>query len=210
MPALTIEIYSDITCPWCFIGTRRLADVLASLEAGADTAVTHRPFLLNPDAPAEGLDLATHLREKYRRDPHDLFRMVEVAAERTGIDLDLSRQPMAYPTVAAHTLLRHAAPKGTARPLLDALFEAYFLAGRNIADQGVLAEVASAHGFTPDEVNRIVGSEADLALTRSEASAALAQGIRGVPHFTFGETVSFSGAQAPEVFDAAIRQALAA
>ena len=210
MPTVTIEIYSDITCPWYFIGTRRLADALALVDDGSQATVTHRPFLLNPDAPVEGLDLAAHLGEKYRRDPHELFHLVEAAAERSGIDLDLSAQPMTYPTIAAHTLLRHAGPRGTEWPLLDALFEAYFLAGRNIADHGVLAEVASAHGFAPDEARRLVGDQAELSLTRRQADQALALGIRGVPHFVFGDTLSFSGAQAPEVFQAALRQALAA
>jgi predicted DsbA family dithiol-disulfide isomerase len=209
MSALNIEIYSDITCPWCFIGTRRLADVLATLDPGADITVTHRPFLLNPDAPAEGLNLALHLSEKYQRDPSDLFRVVETAAEHSGIDLDLSKQPMTYPTVAAHTLLRHAGRKHTEQALLEALFEAYFIAGQNITDLGVLAATASAHGFTSDEVQAIVTAEAELVITRREAERALALGIRGVPHFVFGQALSFSGAQAPEVFQEAIQQALA-
>jgi predicted DsbA family dithiol-disulfide isomerase len=210
MRPMTIEIFSDITCPWCFIGTRRLADAVARVDAGADVTVVHRPFLLNPDAPSEGLNLAAHLQEKYQRDPRDLFRMVETAAERSGLVLDLSVQSMTYPTVAAHTLLRHARPKDTERLLLDALFEAYFLAGRNIADHGVLAEIASAHGFTLDEARRLLEDEAELGVTRSLADQTLALGISSVPHFVFGDSLSFSGAQAPEVFEAALRKTFAA
>lgn len=210
MPTLTIEVHSDITCPWCFIGTRRLADALATLDGGAAVTVRHRPFLLKPDAPAEGIDLAAYLRQKYRRDPRELFQMVETAAAGSSLDLDLSRQPRIYPTVAAHTLLRHAERFGTAAALLDALFETYFLEGRNIADFDVLLDVAAAHGFDRAEARWLAADPDELARTRDEAGRALELGIRGVPHFVFGGTLSLSGAHPPEVFLAALRQALAA
>jgi predicted DsbA family dithiol-disulfide isomerase len=209
MRPLTIEIYSDITCPWCLIGNRRLDDVLATLDIAADPILVHRPFLLNPDVLPEGINLAEHLGAKYRRDPQEMFRVVETAADLSGIDLELARQPMTYPTVAAHTLLRHAEPKGTGRALLTAFFDAYFVAARNIADVDVLAEVAEAHGFTADAARGITSDASELALTRREAEQAIMRGIRSVPHFVLGETVSISGAQAPETFESAIHQALA-
>jgi predicted DsbA family dithiol-disulfide isomerase len=209
MAALQIEVFSDVTCPWCFIGTRRLADALATVDGGADAVVTHRPFLLNPDVPAEGIDLAAHLGAKYGRDPGEMFAVVRTAAERSGLDLDPLRQPRTYPTIAAHTLLRHAEARGTAPALLDALFGAYFQDVRNVADPDVLAEVGGTHGFAPDEVRHLITDVAELARTREEAGRAARLGIRGVPHFVFSETLEFSGAQAPEVFQAALKQAAA-
>jgi predicted DsbA family dithiol-disulfide isomerase len=208
MATVQIEVFSDITCPWCFIGTRRLADALAAWD-GDGAVVTHRPFLLNPDVPAEGIDLAAHLGAKYGRDPRAIFQVVRTAAEREGLDLDPLRQPRTYQTVAAHTLLRHAETRGTALALLDALFVAYFQEARNIADTDVLAEVGAAHGFEADEVRRLVTDAAELARTREEAGHAPRRGIHGVPHFVFNGALAFSGAQALEVYQAALRQAAA-
>lgn len=207
----TVDIYSDISCPWCFIGTRRLAAVLAD-GATADgepveLTVRHHPFRLHPDAPAGGIDLPAMLRERYNVDPRVMFERVESAARDVGIPLDLSKQPRAYDTTAAHTLIRHAEAKGTQAELVDAIFAAYFLQGRDISSADVLAEAAAPHGFGADEVARILGDEEELAFTRHEAEMAGRRGVRGVPFFIFNERLALSGAQPAEVFRGAIEQA---
>jgi predicted DsbA family dithiol-disulfide isomerase len=123
---LEIDVYADVVCPWCFIGSRRLESVLGSLPGTPTAAVRHHPYILHPDAPPEGIDLQAMLRSRYGTDPSRVFERVEAAARESGIPLDLSKQRKVYSTVAAHTLLRHAQAKGTQRALLDALFAAYF------------------------------------------------------------------------------------
>lgn len=200
-----IDVVSDIACPWCFIGVERLERALA--ETGAAATVSLHPFLLDPDGPDSGTDLRARLRQKFGADPSPAFARVEEAARETGIPLDFAKLTRSYPTVRAHTLLRHAAAKGTQRALSRALFAAYFLEGQNIADPAVLAEVAAPHGFDSAEVAALVGDPRELAQTRQEAEHAARSGVRGVPLFIFDGRSALSGAQPEAVFREAIRAA---
>src|SRR5687767_11897023 len=121
MSLLTIDVYADIVCPWCFIGLRRLDAALSSMGRAADVEMRHRPFILHPDAPVQGIDLRAMLETKYGVDPGRIFQRVEFAACEAGIPLDLSKQRYTYSTLAAHTLLRHAGARGTQHGLADAL-----------------------------------------------------------------------------------------
>ncbi len=209
MKQLDIDIVSDVICPWCFIGSRRLEQALAPPPEGVEVGVTYRPFLLDPSTPKEGADLRERLRAKYGADPEKMFGNVEAAARSSGIPLDFSKVRRTPSTIAAHTLLRHAIDKGTQAALARALFEGYFLEGRDIGDADVLAAIAGAHGFEADEAIRIVRDEGELARTREEAGEAAASGVRGVPFFVLGGRLAVSGAQSVEVLRGAIGRALA-
>lgn len=204
--SVTIDLYSDIVCPWCFIGSERLERVLATHE-GPPPLVRFRPFLLQPSTPAEGIDIPDMLRRKYGADPAVLFARVEAAARESGIPLDLSRQTRSYPTERGHTVLRHAGERGTQRALARALFHANFVDARNIADVDVLADVAAGHGFTADEVRALLADEAELVRTRTEVGEAQRLGIRGVPFFVFADRLAVSGAQPESVLRDALAKA---
>lgn len=206
---LRIDVFSDIVCPWCYIGTARLDHVIASLDLPTPPVVIRHPFLLQPDTPTEGKDVHADLRRKYGTDPRVLFARVEAAARESGLALDLAKQPMTYPTVRAHTLLRHAATRGTQRALEKALFEAYFHDARNISDPDVLAAVAAPHGFDPTEVTRLLQDEAEIAATFAEIGEASALGITGVPFFVFNGRLAVAGAQRETVLRQAVDQAIA-
>lgn len=203
---VSIDVYSDISCPWCFIGGRRLQRVLRE-TADLRAEVRHHPYLLNPDAPREGVNVHARLAERYGSDPTPLFARVEAAAREEGIEMDLSRQPLAFDTAAAHTLVRHAAALGTQSELLDALFEAYFVEGLDISDTEVLVRVAAPHGFDAEQVRALVESDPELSLTRMEAADASRRGVQGVPFFVLAGRYALSGAQPAEVFVSAIRRA---
>lgn len=207
MTPVQIDLYSDIVCPWCFVGTRRLEAAIASLEDGLAVEVRHHPYLLHPDAPPDGIDLREMLARKYGADPQRIFERVETAARASGIPLDFSKQSRTYSTLAAHTLLRHAAGKGTQRALADALFTTYFLEAGNISATDVLVDVAAGHAFTDEEVKRLVGSDGEIAETRRQAREAVRSGIGGVPLFVLNGHDSLSGAQPEEVLRDAIVQA---
>jgi predicted DsbA family dithiol-disulfide isomerase len=147
------------------------------------------------------------LRRKYGVDPRQLWERVEAQAREVGIALDLAKQPRSYPTVRAHTLIRHALGKGTQRALARALFKANFVDARNIADPAVLAEIAAEHGFAADETARLLADEAELDATRGEAAAAADSGIQGVPFFIFNQRLAVSGAQPDAVLKEAIARA---
>ena len=159
-----------------------------------DVAIHHRPFMIHPDAPPEGIDLWTMLERKYRTDPQRLFERVEAAALETGIPLDLSKQRRTYSTIAAHTLLRHAGQRETQHALTDSLFTAYFLHAKNIGDPDVLTTIATRHGFSADEVIRLVRDPNESALTRQEMKDAVRRGIRSVPVFLLNNRHILAGA----------------
>jgi predicted DsbA family dithiol-disulfide isomerase len=207
--SITIDLFSDFVCPWCFIGGERLEQALAGLAGEVTADVTYHPFFLDPTVPPEGVSIPEMLRKKYGVDPKQLWNRAEAAARESGITLDLSLQPMMYRTTAAHTLMRHAETKGTQRAFARALFRKYFLDAANIADPAVLADVAEQHGFTREEALELVSSEAELELSSEAAISAAQGGIRGVPFFVFDGKLAVSGAQSVDVLQAAIRQALA-
>jgi predicted DsbA family dithiol-disulfide isomerase len=203
--SLPIDLFTDIVCPWCFLGNERLERVLASSNQAA--VVSHHPFLLDPETPPEGKDIPAMLRHKYGVDPRRVWSRLEAEARKSGIDLDLSKQRTSYPTVRAHTLIRHAAGKGTQRELVRDLFRANFLDAKNISDLDVLTEIAGRHGFSPGEVSRLLGDERELATTLQDAAEAAASGITGVPFYVLDQRFAISGAQQEEVLRAAIERA---
>jgi predicted DsbA family dithiol-disulfide isomerase len=196
--AMQIQVFSDVVCPWCFIGTVRLDRALDALAL--DATVTYLPFMIAADAPPGGFNVADDLRRKYGVDPKQLWARAEAEARKSGLELDLAKQTMSYPTAAAHTLIRHAAGKGTQRPLVRALHATYFQGARDISDPEVLAEVGARHGFSPDEVRALVTDPAELGATRRAVNEAFALGVSGAPFFVIDDAVAFSGAQPEEVF----------
>lgn len=208
--SITIDLFSDVVCPWCFIGSTRLEQALKALADEVTAEVCYHPFFLDPNVPSTGASIPDMLRKKYGADPRQLWARAESAARESGLALDLSLQPMIYPTAAPHTLLRHAEAKGTQRALASELFRAYFQGAANISDATVLADIAEQHGFTRAEARALVTAPDELELTREAAISAAQGGIRGVPFFIFGGRLAVSGAQSVSVLEAAIRQALEA
>jgi predicted DsbA family dithiol-disulfide isomerase len=204
---LRIDLFADVVCPWCFVGHHRLERVLAS--SGRIARITHHPFMLDPHTPPEGDDIPARLRRKYGVAPEPLWTRLEAEARKSGLELDLSKQRLSYPTARAHTLIRHAEGKGTQGALVRDLYRANFIDARNIHDPDVLADVAAPHGFTTDEVLRLVTDDKELATTREVAQAAAATGIDGVPFFVFGERLAVAGAQPEAVLAGTIEQAVA-
>ena len=204
MSEIQIDVVTDIVCPWCFIGVVRLHKVLA--DAGIEARILHHPFFLDPDVPPDGIDVAEKLRKRFGGDPAAMFARVEAEARKSGIPLDLSKQPRQRPTAAAHTLIRHALAKGTQDALATALFEAHFLQALNIADPDALAEITARHGFAADETRRLATDAAELEITRQEAAAAAQGGISGVPFFVFNRRLALSGCQPEDVFQQALAQ----
>lgn len=207
MRKLAIDVVSDVVCPWCLIGTRRLDQALASFD-DVELEITMHPFLLDPTTPVEGEDLRERLTRKYGVPAASMFARVEEAARESGIPLDFEKVRRSVNTIAAHTLMRHAAPKGTQLALSAALFDAYFLEGKDVGDHAVLAAIATQHGFAEDETIAILSDEGERAMTQQQAAAMSRQGISGVPFFIFDRKLAFSGAQSVETMKQVIAKAL--
>lgn len=209
MKSLKIDLFTDVVCPWCLVGSARLDAAIGRLPADVIVDVENHPFYLDPNTPAEGYDVAEMLRTKYGRDPRQMQARVEDEARKAGVSLDLSRQPRSYPTAKAHTLTRLARTKGTQHALANAIAAAYFLEHRQINDDEVLADIAVQHGFARDEALAAVRDPAELAVTEEQAVWAAQSGISGVPFFVLANKYALSGAQPQEIFDRALAQVLA-
>lgn len=196
-----IDIFSDVICPWCFIGKRRLARALA---ADSDIAVTvrWRAFMLNPDMPAEGMDRQAYLALKFGSPAQSrrVYDNVLQAAEQEGLVLALDRIPRTPSTVAAHRLIRWATEQGPADPVVEALFRAYFQEGRDIGEPAELATIAGESGLDAAAARAMLATPGGEAEILSEDRSARRIGINGVPCFIFDGQYAVSGAQEPEVF----------
>ncbi|WEK04855.1 MAG: DsbA family oxidoreductase [Candidatus Devosia phytovorans] len=205
---LKIDVFTDVVCPWCLVGSARLDTAIAALPDDVEVVVENHPFYLDPNTPAEGVVVADMLREKYGKDPKEMWERVESEAKKAGIDLDLSQQPRMFPTRKVHTITRLAKPLGIQHEMANAIANAYFLEHRQVNDDNVLADIAVEFGFDRGDALDAMNDENELAITEQLANDAAAQGIRGVPFFVFGEKYALSGAQPDEVFERALQQTI--
>jgi predicted DsbA family dithiol-disulfide isomerase len=203
---LQIDVWHDMSCPWCRIGLHNLGQVL-SAWSGPPVALLLHPFLLEPDAPAEGTDLRAVLTAKYgNASVEQMFSRVTQAGAQYGVRFNWDKVRIAPQTAAAHALLM-AAPAERQRALLEALHRAYFEQGLNIGEVQVLASAAEAVGLTAEFARSIATDPKRLSDVRAQAAWASSSGVRGVPYFQIGGQ-TLQGARAPEELQAAL-QALA-
>lgn len=205
---LKIDVFTDVVCPWCLVGSARLDAALADLPDDVDVVVENHPFYLDPTVPPEGVDVGEMLRAKYGREPAEMWARVESEAAKAGIELDLSQQPRMFNTAKAHTLTRLSKGNGNQHELANAIAEAYFLGYRQINDDNVLVDIAAGHGWDRGDALDAINDENELAITANLATSAAQQGIRGVPFFVFGEKYALSGAQPDEVFAQALAKTI--
>ena len=206
--SIKVDLFTDTVCPWCLVGAARLDKAIAALPEDVEVVVENHPFYLDPNTPEAGVVVADMLREKYGRDPREMWARVESEAKASGIDLDLSKQPRAYPTRKGHTLVRLAKVKGTQHTLAKAIAWAYFLDHQQITDDDVLAEIAVQHGYAREEALQVIADPEALGETHDAAIAAAQQGIQGVPFFIFDNLFAVSGCQPEAVFGQAFEAAL--
>ena len=206
--AVTIDIVSDVVCPWCYIGKRRLTQALARLPAGIAVDVRWRPYELNPGLPREGMDRREYCLRKFGSEEYaaKLYANVAAHAAAEGLSLEYQKIPRTPNTRAAHRLLWLAEREGRQDALVDGLFAAYFVEGRDVGVHGVLADVAEAAGLAREAVLAFLDSPAGEAEVIAEERHAHEAGVQGVPAFFMNGRYVFSGAQPPD----ALAQAIAA
>ncbi|NBB98519.1 MAG: DsbA family oxidoreductase [Alphaproteobacteria bacterium] len=196
---ITLEIYSDPVCPWCYIGKIALE---RAMEARPDHpfAVSWHPFMLTPDMPAEGMDRQEYLELKFGDKLVEAYRPVVERAEGLGLDLNLpaiTRQPN---TAAAHALIHWAGLQGKQNAAVSALFRAYFKEGRDIGARDVLLDIAAGIGMDGDLTARLLDAGADRDAVIDADRTARARGIEGVPFFVVAGQHAVPGAQDPELW----------
>ena len=206
---MQLDIYSDIVCPWCYVGKRRLERALAQLNGGVQACITWRPFQLNPTMSSDGMDRTAYLKAKFGS--LENFGRMEEQLLAAGVEEQI---PFAFEkiqrtpnTFAAHRLVWYAAQQGKQDAMVEALFRGYFLEGKNIGDVKTLTHVAAEARLDRTETEEFLESEKGVVEVKAEETVGRQLGIRGVPYFVFNGTVSISGAQPPDMFVSAIRQA---
>ena len=214
---LTIDIWSDVMCPWCLIGYGQLQKGLALLDGEIEADIRWRPFELNPDMPPEGEEQAAHIQRKYRRSAEEgaaIRGQMKAIADKAGVSMEYRGEEPAPPammrnTFLAHKLLAHAldsygAEKQTELKL--ALFEAHFNRRRDVGDRGVLLDIAEEHGLVRGAAERALDDDQLGERVRAEERAAWDMNVTGVPATLVEGKFLIPGAQEPETYANALRR----
>jgi predicted DsbA family dithiol-disulfide isomerase len=197
---MKIDIVSDAICPWCYIGKRRLEQALIQAPQ-PDLEVGWRPFQLNPDIPAEGMDRKDYLRAKFGDSAggRNYDRITELGRE-VGIPFAFDRIKRTPNTILAHRLIRHATREHRQDEMVETLFRAYFTEGEDIGSPATLARLAGVAGLDPATVETYLTSGEDDDTIRAEDAFARQIGISGVPCFIIDRQYAISGAQPAKAF----------
>jgi predicted DsbA family dithiol-disulfide isomerase len=196
-----IDIVSDVICPWCYIGKRRLERALAR-RPELEVTRSWRAFQLNPGLPSEGVPYPLYLAAKFgsAHNAGRAYAALSAAGRGEGIDFAFDRIGRAPNTLRAHRLIRFAADEGAGDGVVEALFHAYFLEGLDIGDIDTLAAIAGRCGFGGAAVRGYLAGEAGTEEVRAEDRRARHLGIHAVPCFVLERGYAISGAQEPEMF----------
>jgi predicted DsbA family dithiol-disulfide isomerase len=205
---LPIDVISDVVCPWCYIGKRRLEQAIA-LKPEIPVEIHFRPYFLNPWVPREGISREQYLITKFgsvERYNANNQRVVDAAAAAglTYVREKILRQPN---TLDCHRLIHWADLEGNGARMKQRLMELYFRDGGDLTDREVLVKAAADCGLDPARVRELLASDQDVEQVTAEANSAKNAGIDGVPCFVFGGLFAISGAQAPEYLAQAIERA---
>lgn len=204
-----IEVWSDIACPWCYIGKRRFTAALERFSHRDRVTVVWRSYQLAPDTPVGARRGELEALVEHKGMPADqvrqMFAQVEATAAADGLAMDFDTV-IAANTFDAHRLLHLAGERRDA--LLEALFRAHFTDGKVIDDRSVLVEVAASVGMDADEVAAALDGDAGADLVRADLAAARQLGVSGVPFFVANRRLAVSGAQPQEVFAELLHRAL--
>ena len=210
-PYLRIDIVSDVVCPWCVIGFKRLQQALGKFPEQFDLNIVWHPFELNPQMPEAGENLREHITGKYRISDQDSAenreRLTELGRE-LGFTFNFSDEMRIYNTNHAHRLLHWAEPTGHQTDLQVKLFEEYFTHGKNLNHESVLLDAAEAVGLDRTEASQALQDSAIIRQTLAREEQILLQGIRGVPLFMFNHEHAISGAEETAVFEQQLERIL--
>lgn len=209
-----IEIVSDLVCPWCYIGLRRLDAAIADVRRELPDFACEkrwRPFFLNPDTPPEGEPYLPFLEKKFGGPAPvaALFERVRAAGRPWGVEYAFEKIEVRANTLQAHRLIHWAQQRGDAQALVERLFVAQFQRGERIGDLALLAQVAVECGYPSDEVERYLASDQDVDEVRATERRFRAMGISMVPTFIVDGREIVVGAEDPAVLAAAIRKSMA-
>ncbi len=203
MGPMRIDIWSDVVCPWCWIGKRRFQRGVELLGAGAPALDVHfHAFQLDPEAGTEPVPLRQAYAAKFggQERAEQILAQTQATARAEGLPFDFGRGQVRVTTLPAHRLLWLAAREGDADAVAEALFRAHFAEGRNLADIATLIAAGAAGGLGEERVRALFASDEGVAEVEAQLAQARALGITAVPSFVIDGRYLVQGAQPPEAF----------
>jgi predicted DsbA family dithiol-disulfide isomerase len=207
--AHNLTIVSDVICPWCFVAKMNLESSLKLAGSNLKVEVTWKPFELNPDMPKEGMNRRAYRSRKFGSWEHSqaLDAQVATAAAQAGIEFRHDLMERTPNTFNAHRLIWLAGREGAQDAVVEALFRAYFMEGRDVGDASALIEIAAQAGLDRTQAEAFLEGTEGTEEVRREARAAMASGISGVPTFILDGEALFSGSLKPELMAARLTEA---
>jgi predicted DsbA family dithiol-disulfide isomerase len=211
--ALQIDIVSDIVCPWCYIGKRRLEQALALLQQEqpelAPPSLRWLPFQLNPDMPAQGMSRQDYLLRKFgHADGGDRYAHVKAEGLKEGLAFALERVQRMPNTLKAHALVAAAYATGHQAAVKEAMMRAFFMEGADLTHDAELLRIAQAAGLPAEAAHAVLQDNAALQIIAEQDAELRQLGIQGVPFFIINRQIGVSGAQPPQNLLAAMQQAM--
>ncbi|SMO39943.1 DsbA family oxidoreductase [Ruegeria faecimaris] len=200
-----LDIMSDPICPWCYIGKTHLDKALAATPDHPFIIEWH-PFQLNPDMPVEGMDRREYLERKFGGKDGAIRAYAPVVehAENAGLGIDFEGMKRTPNTLDAHRLIHWAGIENKQNAIVDALFQAYFVQGRDIGDHEVLADIADSQGMDAAVVMKLLKSDADRTDISNRDAHSRQMGVTSVPTFIVANQHAVPGAQPPEMWERVI------
>jgi predicted DsbA family dithiol-disulfide isomerase len=208
--AISIDVYSDVVCPWCYIGKRKLEQALVRLgEQNVAVTPNWRAFQLNPDMPLAGMARKDYVETKFGEPERakEIYARVAGVGNEVGIAFQFDKIERQPNTINAHRLIRYAGELGRQDAVAEALFKAFFLELRDIGDIAGLSDIAAGAGLDRDAVHAYLASDKGTESVQQEDAVARQLGITGVPFFVFGGKYAVSGAQDATALVEAYQQA---
>jgi predicted DsbA family dithiol-disulfide isomerase len=208
---ISVDVISDVICPWCYIGKRRLEKAIAALEGKHEVQVHWLPFQLNPEMPREGVSRNAYRIKKFGswERSQELDAKLIAVGEIEGIHFAFERMERTPNTVDAHRLIWLADQNRCQDAIMEALFRGYFSMGRDISNRNTLLDVVAEEGLDRQQAESLLNCDEGMeAITKAETLSRQHQ-VNGVPYFIINNEITLSGAQSPETFLAAFQNVIA-
>lgn len=207
-PKIKIEIASDVVCPWCYIGKRRIEKAMTQLSDQFEFEVSYLPFELNPQTPRAGFIQKEYLAKKFGSEEkyNQITRHVAVIAAEEGLKFDFEKQKVSPNTRDAHRIIWYARQEGKQLAVKEAFMKAYFEEGVDLTKQENLISIAEKAGLDPTQISSLLNSDQLLADVTAAEQLNHERGISGVPYYIINNQYGISGAQAADVFVQALTQ----
>lgn len=209
MQQIKIDIISDVVCPWCYLGEKRLSLALDALKGEVEAEVTFKPFQLEPNTPPEGFDTFDYLAKKIGADRvRQSHEMLKGLGAEIGLPFELEKATRFPNTLDAHRLIHWAGMIGeeVQQKIAAALFRANFVESKDVSDHNVLSHIAGDAGMDRKNVAAMLAGDIDRDTIRESIEQAQHMGVSGVPFFVIEDKYAVTGAQSVEVFTNALRQ----